>query len=309
MADKVYSAPATDLVISEVQIGQSGTGNAGNDFIELYNPKDTSVDLNGYRLVKRTAGDITDDSIKAWDSEAMIPAHGYYLWANSGWTPPVTPDATTAATIAADNGVALRQGPADIGTIVDSVGWDQAANVFVEGTAFPQDPPNDNSIERKACVGSTTGNSEDTNNNADDFVLKTTPEPQNASSGAEVPTCTSATPSPTPTVTPTEEPTDTPSPTPTATPTDEPTDTPTPTATPTDEPTETASPTPEPTESPTPEPTETPEPTVEPTDTPVPTGTPSSVLGFRLDCRIEFREFRGRFFRLSFPHLVCSIVR
>ena len=104
----IYSA-TTHLVISEVQI--AGSGGVNEDFIEIHNPTSSSIDLNGHRLVKRTASGTTDSSIKSWSTETIIPAGGYYLWANSSWSPSVTPDTTTASTLAADNGIAIRQGP------------------------------------------------------------------------------------------------------------------------------------------------------------------------------------------------------
>src|SRR5687767_3966688 len=50
---------ATHLVISEVQI-TGGSGDADHDFIELYNPTNSAIDLNGHRLVKRTGNSGTD---------------------------------------------------------------------------------------------------------------------------------------------------------------------------------------------------------------------------------------------------------
>lgn len=298
---RVAKSAATHVVISEVQIGQSGTGNAGHDFIELYNPTDLDIDLNGFKLVKRTTGSATDTAIKAWDSEAIVPAKGYYLWASSGWTPATAPDTTTSVTIAADNGIALRQGLENTGTIVDSVAWDEAANAFVENTAFPDDPPLDNSIERKACIGSTSesmigseatsGNGHDTDNNANDFVLRSAPDPQNSQSAIETPNCVgitpTATPSPTasPTASPTVTPTATASPTPSATPTISPSPSVSPTATPTA--TASVSPSPAPTVS--------------------PSLTPHPHFHFkRFSCRVSYKSFRFGYFILKLPMLFCG---
>ena len=187
-AHTAYSA-TTHLVISEVQI--AGVGGANEDFIEIHNPTSSNIDLNGYRLVKRTASGITDSSIKAWSSETIIPPGGYYLWANSSWTPSVTPDTTTASTLAADNGIAIRQGPIDTGTIIDSVAWGGATNAFVEGSPFPTNPGAGESLER---VG------DDTNNNSVDFILQTNPNPQN--SGITPAPTSVPTASPTPTTSP-----------------------------------------------------------------------------------------------------------
>ncbi|OGM22653.1 hypothetical protein A2865_04170 [Candidatus Woesebacteria bacterium RIFCSPHIGHO2_01_FULL_39_17] len=290
---------ATHVVISEVQI--AGT-NTNDDFIELYNPTDSNFDLNGHRLVKRSSSGTSDTSIKAWDSETIIPPHGFYLWANSGWTPPVTPDTVTAATLAADNGIALRQGAEDSGTIIDGVALGSATNAFVETSPFPTNPTANQSIERKPGESNSTGgNGEDTDNNANDFAIRATSEPQNTGSTAETPSEPSA--SPTEEVTPTEEisPTETLTPTEEVTlaPTEEPTPTPTEEATPT--PTEEVTPTEEPT------------PTLEPTPTPTPEPTPESfVIGvFRFPgktsvCTLQFLPLKIGFLRIRIPRIFCS---
>lgn len=176
-------AAADHLVISQVQI-TGGAGLTTNDFVEIYNPTESDIDLQGMRLVKRTKIGTTDTSLKSWTSSSLVLAHGYYLWANSSYaTIAVTPNATTTGSLADDNGVAIRQGPNDTGTIVDSVAWGTVANAFVEGTVFATNPVANQSLERKP--GSGSGNGEDTNNNADDFFLQTPAHPRNSASPIE----------------------------------------------------------------------------------------------------------------------------
>lgn len=211
---KVFSA--TDhVVINEVQIAGINTS---DDFIELYNPTDNDYDLTGHRLVKRTASGSSDLPIKAFENGTIIAAHSYYLWSNSGWNPEVASDASTSATIAANNGIALRNGPENTGVIVDSVAWGSvdSGHVFIEGSPYPDSPESFSSLER---------NGDDTDNNSLDFVINNLPNPQNSGFVSE-------TPSPSPTESPTSSPVPTESPLPTESPTPLPTATPEPTQAP-----------------------------------------------------------------------------
>ncbi|MEK7612074.1 MAG: lamin tail domain-containing protein [Patescibacteria group bacterium] len=178
------------IVISEFQTS-GGAGQTTDDFIELYNPLSTPFNLKGHRLVKRSANATKDTSIKSWTADTFIPAHGFYLWANSEFTSLGTvPDTTTTASIADDNGIALREGPADTGTIVDSIAWGTASNGFGEGVLLPNANPNE-SFERKAwdvaCIdpAGEKGNGCDTEDNTNDFMVVTVPNPQNTGSNPE----------------------------------------------------------------------------------------------------------------------------
>jgi hypothetical protein len=126
----VVDAESASIVISAVQI-TGGVGKTSEDFIELYNASPAPVDLNGFRLVKRTATASTDASLKAWSSETIIQPHHFYLWANSSFAGiTAAPDTTTSSTLADNNGIALRQGSNDTGIIYDSLAWGNTANGF-----------------------------------------------------------------------------------------------------------------------------------------------------------------------------------
>ena len=178
------------ILISEVQI-TGWVGKTDKDFIELYNPSDAVFNLKGYRLVKRTKTGASDTSIKSWIADAFVPAQGYYLWANSAYFDiAASPDVTTTAAIANDNGIAVRFGSEDTGQIIDSVAWGEAENVFVEGTSFSANPIASQSIQRKF-----EGDGyKDTGNNFSDFEIQNCPNPKtrlapcaNASSSSEAP--------------------------------------------------------------------------------------------------------------------------
>ncbi len=134
----VAARAASTPLISAVQI-TGGVGFTNNDFIELYNPTNQPFNLNGFRLVKRSATGITDSSIKSWTEDTFIPAYSFYLWANNtytGITP--APDLVSSSTLANDNGVALRQGAADTGILVDSVSWGTTSNTFANAGPNPE---------------------------------------------------------------------------------------------------------------------------------------------------------------------------
>ena len=170
-------SPATTpvkILISEIKI-TGGPGKTENDFIELYNFNNYQINLNGYRLVKRTKTGTTDTSIKSWTTDIYVPANGYYLWANSGYADiSATPDAITTATISDDNGVAIRFGAADTGAIIDSAGWGGAQNAFVEGSVFLTNPGANQSIQRKFQNNTFIDNGD----NANDFEIQSCPSPK-----------------------------------------------------------------------------------------------------------------------------------
>lgn len=157
-----------NLIISEIQTTE-GTGKTSHDFIELYNPTANRINLKGYRLVKRTAAGTTDTSIKSWTSDTFMDSHAYYLWANSadGFATSIGADASTGETIADNNGVALRFGALNAGSIIDSIGWGECKNIFVEKNVFPENQTLGETISRKFYP---SHNPQDTDNNAADFV-------------------------------------------------------------------------------------------------------------------------------------------
>lgn len=190
---------ADHIVISEVQI-DGGTGDANdNDFIELYNPSTSSASLNGMRLVKRTGSSPNDTNIFTFTSSHVIPARGFFLWANSGFAASISAEVSSSDTLAASNSIALRQGDLNTGVIIDALSWNSAAQSLKEGTEFSPDPGPNQSMERKANTSSTAtsmsisgadefkGNGFDTDNNSTDFALRTTSQPQNSSSAIETP--------------------------------------------------------------------------------------------------------------------------
>ena len=171
------------VLISEFRTqGQAG---ANDEFVEIYNPSTDDVLIGGLKLRGSNSSGTTS-------TRATIPAGTtlgpgcHYLFANNnattGYSGPVPPDQTYSTGFTNDGGIAITR-PDD--TPIDSVGM-SAGSAYGEGTrlpAFPSSNPTNRSYERKP--GGASGNGQDTNDNAADFI--TDPghlsDPQNSSSG------------------------------------------------------------------------------------------------------------------------------
>lgn len=300
----VKGVTATHVVISEIQIGGV---TAGDEFVELYNPTASPVNLTGWRLKYQNGNLVASMS-------GSIPSHGYFLVTSPAYTGSTSGDETYSASssaLTANSTISLNDASA---TLVDKVGM----GTSVDSESSPAAAlTSGQSLERKANNSSTVasmttgadtllGNGEDTDNNATDFIVRTTPEPQNSSSAFEPVTMTS-TPTPTGTITPTS----TITPTPTSTPSGTPIPTLTPTMTPTATPTATTTPTP--TVTATPSPTNTPTPTNTFTPTPtisvLPTPTINPFRPFHIACNTTYTEVHILWFTLRLPQVACSVVQ
>jgi uncharacterized protein YdeI (BOF family) len=210
--------PTSTLVISEVQTG--GTS-ASDEFVEVANQGVGPVDLLGLEVVYATSSGSTVTRKGTWSTSAVLEPGRRILLANGAGIHAAAGDLTYTGGFAATGGaVALRVVGGDV---IDSLGWGDAANPFVEGTAAPA-PAALSSLERRP--GGPAGNGLDSNDNAADFLVSLLPGPQGLSA-APVPAPGTATPGPTAT----------PSPAPTPSPTLTPDPTPSPTATPSPSPT------------------------------------------------------------------------
>lgn len=305
----VKGATASHVVISEIQVGGV---TAGDEFVELYNPTNAAIDLAGWRLTKKASSGAQTSLVSSMNGS--IPSHGFFLITpQTGYTGSVSADITyssssSAAVVTANNTVVLYS---DSGTtVVDKVGMGTASDV--EGASAGV-PDNGQSLERKANSASTVasmmtgadkllGNGEDTDTNASDFAVRTTPEPQNSSSALE-PVVVTGTPTPTNTLTTT--PTGTGTPTPTSSPSATPTVTPTVTLTPTATPTPTATVTPSPTNTPTPTSILTPTPTL----SVFPTPTINPFRPFHIACNTTYTEVHILWFTIRLPQVACSVVQ
>ena len=180
-------------MISEVQLHG---GNANEDFVELYNPTNSAINLSGWEIrVKGSSG--ADSSLVLIPSGKSIPAHGFFLWSNDQGTyeTDIGADVSNGNNIGENNSLKLEDASDNP---VDQVGWGNVVGHYVEGTPYANFSASFQSIERKAYSSSTTvsmstggsdidkGNAFDAGNNLTDFITRTS-QPQNSTSSPETP--------------------------------------------------------------------------------------------------------------------------
>jgi uncharacterized protein YdeI (BOF family) len=196
MINVANAAQADHIVISQVfGAGGNGTGSAtsplapfNKDFIELYNPTDQPISLEGWKVEYASAtGSFTNSTLLT----KSIPAHGFYLITQAGGTvgiDPPTADDIGGINMSGSNGkVRLVNKDA---VVVDLVGFGSATTY--EGTEGPAKVlSNITSAQRrpyaKVNPAPGKGNAWDTDNNAADFFVGPVTTPRNSSSPAETP--------------------------------------------------------------------------------------------------------------------------
>ncbi len=177
-------ADTSHVVIGQIQV--AGPAGSNDEWIELYNPTTTAVDISSYSIQYKTATGTTV-SKKNFSTGASIPAHGYYLIAHSSAQPSVTPDMSHSTfSLAASGGNVFLVNNTTILTdfsttaIVDKVAY--GTGNTPEGSAAPA-PASGQTIERKP--GGANGSGTDTDNNSNDLSINTTPTAHNTQSTAQ----------------------------------------------------------------------------------------------------------------------------
>ena len=127
--------PTSTLLLSEIV---TGGASASDEFAELTNVGSSAVDLAGLEVayVTSTGGTITRKA--TWPASTILEPGRHLLIANSTGIYAATADATYSGGFAATGGsIVLR--PIG-GTPIDAVGWGDATNAFVEGSAAAAPP-------------------------------------------------------------------------------------------------------------------------------------------------------------------------
>ena len=142
------------VLISEAQIGS--VSDEKQEFVELYNPNTSDVDLTGWYVQRKTK---TGSSYSTFAPNALfsgkkIPANGYFLIARQGYFANLA-DIFVDNPLTEDNSLALKNPNEDV---VDKVGWGQAEDYESRPV---QNPEPDKSIGRKTDEPDTDENSAD----------------------------------------------------------------------------------------------------------------------------------------------------
>lgn len=153
-----FHIPATQaevlapVIISEVQIGGI---KAADDFIELYNPNPTPVNISGYRLrYKNSSATSPDQSLREIPKNTCVSGNSYYLWANKDGVFSDNANTTTATNIASHYSIALFTQKSSGEAIIDSVAWGSDSRPFDALTfTFPSNPEANESMVRDIVTG------------------------------------------------------------------------------------------------------------------------------------------------------------
>ena len=182
-AKAASSLVSPNIVISQFQ---AGGGTADDEFVELHNIGSEPVDINGYKLVYRSATGVVDvGPFATWSSTTVIQPGQFYLVASTTFDGGIAPDMTYSPSAcmcsmgANGGGLAMRLGAVNTGSIIDSVGWGTATNAFVE-TAVTSPPGNNNSQARNL------NGCQDTDNNSIDFANVAPSTPRNSNTAPVV---------------------------------------------------------------------------------------------------------------------------
>ena len=161
---------ASRLVVNEFSTGVMGA--LGNEFVEITNAGDAAADIGGFKLIYRSASGTSDVTLATIPVGNTIPVGSFYLLGGNAYAGSHAADQSFSVGLSsAGGGIGLRN---TAGSLVDSVGYgDGTANALVEGSPSAAPPLTD-------APGSSAGRnsaSADTNANAADFSVTTTPTP------------------------------------------------------------------------------------------------------------------------------------
>jgi hypothetical protein len=184
-----------NIVISEFRSRGTAAGfEALDDFVEIFNPTSSAIDISGWLIKSVTSGGTRTNQYIFPDGTILAPGQ-HYLVTGPNFSGAATPDAQLTSGLIADNGgVALTLAN---GTVIDMAGMSAAS---AEGTPLPQmSETQDQSYER--LPGDLLGSCYDSNDNFTDFAWRNPSLPQNSAVITPLTVCAAPTGSASPTST------------------------------------------------------------------------------------------------------------
>lgn len=174
-------AQANNIIISEIQTyGQTSK----DEFIRLYNPTQSAIDISSWKLTKKTSSGSESNLVSSFEDNTEIPAQSYFLITHKTdyqGTENANATYSGASYSIANNNTVILKNSEDM--TIDKVGFGEATDF--EG-APAQNPENGTSIKRR--------DNQDTNNNADDFLAENITPPTGGSPSKEEQSKTDAPP-------------------------------------------------------------------------------------------------------------------
>ncbi|PIR66850.1 MAG: hypothetical protein COU51_01760 [Parcubacteria group bacterium CG10_big_fil_rev_8_21_14_0_10_36_14] len=150
-------ADSGHIVISEIQTyGETSK----DEFVRLYNPTSSAIDISGWHLKKKTSSGSESNLVSSFEDETVIPANsGFLITHKTDYIGTETADTTWSGTSysIADNNTILLYNNED--TLIDKVGFGETSDF--------EDAPAENPTKRASIKRQ---NNEDTNNNKVDFI-------------------------------------------------------------------------------------------------------------------------------------------
>jgi Tfp pilus assembly protein PilV len=172
--------PAKAAIVDYLVINELSTAGATtyDDWVELYNPSVSDIDLTGWSIQKVTSG----GTVTRTDLSGVVPAGGYFLIVRDHAS--TDSDLKSMKDLLADNFAIADSNalylvnsnssidPDDpLEEYVDLIGW--GGIIYGEGSSYPTNIGAEKSLSRKIA-------GDDTNNNSIDFEILDTPSPTNS---------------------------------------------------------------------------------------------------------------------------------
>lgn len=154
---KILSAQELPIIINQVLVGQNE--GAKNEFVELYNPNDQVVNLEGYSLKKKTASGSESNLVSSKKFLGTIPAKGFFLISSPEFQE-IKADLiySSTASLSANNSLLLYNQNKEV---IDKIGWGNASDFYQKAL----ENPNNNEVIKRIKFNYSQPN------NANDFII------------------------------------------------------------------------------------------------------------------------------------------